>query len=121
MTKDKGNKIYEFYNERLKAHYKHVGFNFPERAWKFDNEFGMQINSSEPARAKIYLDPLRKASSISAPPASTGVIFRIVITEIGLKPIIEEYSLVRVSYSLDPERINNNLDRMKRLYPGGVK
>ena len=121
VTKDKGKEIYEYYKDRLKAHYKQVGFNFPERAWKFGDEFGIQIESSEVAWVKRYLDPLRKKTSITTPTPLNGVVFHIVITEIGLKPTIEEFSLIRIFYSTDREKINTNIEQMKTIYPEGTK
>jgi hypothetical protein len=121
VTKDKGQEIYDYYRERLKTHYKNVGFNFPERAWKFGDEFGIQINSSEVAKVRNYLDPAEKNASIKAPVPSNGVVFHIVITEIGLKPIIQNYSLIKVFYCLDLEKINTNIQQMKTIYPEGVK
>jgi hypothetical protein len=121
VTKEKGKEIYEYYKERLKMHYKNVGFNFPEKAWEFSDEFGIQIKSSEVVWVKRYLDPLRKETSITKPPPTNGVVFHIVITEIGLKPITEEYSLIRIFYSTDRERINKNIERMKKRYPKGVE
>ena len=121
VTKDRGQEIYTYYKDRLKAHYIKVGFNYPEKAWKFGDEFGIQIKSSELAWVKPYLDPLKKENSITAPPPSNGVVFHIVITEIGLKPIIQDYSIIRVFYCLDSGKINTNIEQMKTIYPEGVK
>ncbi len=121
VTKDKGQEIYDYYKDMLKTHYIKVGFNFPEKAWKFDDEFGIQIKSSEVARVGAFLGHLRKDTSIVALPLTNGVIFHIVITEIGLNPVIKNFSFIRIFYSTDPERINVNIERMKKLYPEGVK
>jgi len=117
ITKDKGQEIYDYYRERLKTHYNSVGFNFPESAWKFGDEFGIQINSSEVAKARNYLNPVEKDASIKAPVPSNGVVFHIVINEIGLKPIIQNYSLIKIFYCVDPEKINTNIQHMKTIYP----
>jgi hypothetical protein len=121
VTEGKGQEVYDYYRERLKTHYKNVGFNFPERAWKFGNEFGIQINYSEVAKVGNYLNPAEKSASIKRPVPSNGVVFHIVITEIEPRPIIQNYSLIRVFYCLDPEKINTNIQQMKVIYPEGVK
>lgn len=122
VTKDKGQEVYDYYKEKLNTHYKNVGFNFPERAWEFSgavNSLGMQIKSSEVARVGIYLDPLRREASIPPPP--NGVVFHIEIIQIGLNPVIKDFSLIRVFYCVHPERISANMERMKKLHPEGVK
>jgi hypothetical protein len=124
VTKDTGQEVYDYYRERLKAHYKKVGFNFPEESWKFlgaVNNFGMQIKSSEVAKVGIYLDPLKKGTSIAASPLANGVLFHIEIIQIEPKPVIKDFSLIRIFYCTDPERISANIERMKKLYPEGAK
>jgi len=121
VTKDKGQEIYDYYKDKLKAHYINVGFNFPEKAWKFGNEFGIQIKSSEVAKIGTLLDHLRKNTSIVALPITNGVVFHIVITEIGLNPVLKDFSFIRIFYCTDPEEINTNIQQMKALYPEGVK
>jgi hypothetical protein len=121
VTKDNGQEIYDYYKDKLKAHYIDVGFNFPEKAWKFGNEFGIQIKSSEVARVGTLLDQLRKDTSIAMPPPSKGVVFHIVITQVGLNPIIKDFSFIRIFYCTDPAKINTNIQQMKALYPQGVK
>jgi hypothetical protein len=121
VTKDKGQEIYDYYKDKLKTHYINVGFNFPEKAWKFGSEFGIQIKSSEVAKVGTLLDHLRKGTPIAAPPKKNGVVFHIEITQIGLNPVIKDFSFIRISYSTDPEKINTNIQQMKTLYPEGVK
>jgi len=123
VTKDKGQEVYDYYRERLKTHYKNVGFNFLEESWKSlgaVNNLGMQIKSTEVARVGIYLAPLGKETSVVAP-SPNGVLFHIEIIQIGLPPVIKEFSLIKIFYCTDPEKINLNIDRMKRLYPEGTK
>jgi len=124
VTKDKGQQIYNYYKDTLKAHYKKVGFNFPEESWKYSgalHNLGMQIESSEVAKMRTYFDPARKSVSIKSIHTSNGVVFNISITEIGLKPIIEEYSLIRIFYSTDRESINTNIERMQKRYQKEMK
>ncbi len=121
VTKVNGQEIYDYYREKLRRHYKNVGFNFPEKAWKFGNEFGIQINSSEVARVGTLLDHLRKDASITALPPTNGVVFHIVITQIGLNPVIKDFSFIRIFYCTDREKINTNVQQMKVIYPEGVK
>lgn len=121
VTKVKGQEIYDYYKDKLKAHYINVGFNFPEKAWKFGNEFGIQIKSSEVARVGTLLDHLRKDASITALPPTSGVVFHIVITQLGLNPVIKDFSFIRIFYCTDPEKINTNVQQMKVIYPEGVK
>jgi hypothetical protein len=123
VTKDKGQEVYDYYRERLKTHYKNVGLNFPEESWKFSgaaNSLGMQIKSSEVARVGIYLEPLRKEASIT-PPSLNGVVFHIEIIQIGLNPVIKNFSLIRIFYCTNSEKINTNIQQMKTIYPEGMK
>jgi len=118
VTKDNGQQVYDYYKDRLKSHYKAVGFNFPEKAWKFDDEFGMQIKYYEVSHIALLLDQFKKGSSIISNSQTQGVVFHIVIYQVGLSPIIENFSFVTIGYSKDSERINKNINRMKKLYPG---
>jgi hypothetical protein len=117
VTKDKGKIVYDYYKDKLKAHYKKVGFNFPERAWEFNDEFGIQIRSYEVARVGTYFNPQSKEASKTTVIPMNGMVPHIVIMEIGLMPTIEEYSLIRIYYTTDQEKINKNIDRMKKRYP----
>jgi len=121
VTKDKGQEIYGYYKDKLQAHYRNVGFNFPEKAWKFGNEFGIQVKSSEVAKIGTLLDQLRKNTSVVALPPTNGVVFHIVITEIGPNSVIKDFSFIRIFYCTDREEINTNIQQMKTLYPEGVK
>ncbi len=121
VTRDSAQEIYGYYKDKLKTHYRNVGFNFPEKAWKFGNEFGIQIKSSEVAKVGTLLDHLRKDASVAVSPPTNGVVFHIVITEIGLNPIIKDFSFIRIFYCTDPDKIDTNIRQMKSLYPEGVE
>jgi hypothetical protein len=126
VTKDKAEDIYSYYRDRLKAHYRNVGFNFPERSWKFNHEFGMEIDSCftefcEVARIGKSIDFYKRKTPAKPLIPSSGVVFYIKITKIGLKPIIENFSFVEIYYCIDPEKINMNIERMKKLHPEGVQ
>ena len=116
VTKDKGQEVYDYYRERLKAHYKNVGFNFPEEAWKFlgaVKRLGMQIKSSEVARVGTFLDHLRKGTPIADPPPQNGLVFHIEITQIGVNPVIKDFSFIAISYFTDPDRIGATIQQME--------
>lgn len=71
VSKNKAEDIYNFYKDRLNAHYKEVGFNFPERAWKYSgglHNLGMQIESTEVANLGKFFNLLKKESFIKSPP-----------------------------------------------------
>lgn len=124
VTKDKGQEIYDYYKNRLKAHYIKVGFNFPEESWKSFgavNNLGMQIKPIEIASVGLFLDHLKKDTPIAVSPPLTGVIFQIVIYNIGLSPSIREISMITISYSTDPTSIKQNIERMNKLFPEKVK
>lgn len=116
VTKDKAEDIYNYYKDKLKAHYKKVGFNYPEKFWKFDVAgFGMEIEDIEVAKLG-FLNNVKKDNPLKSPPPSNGVVFHILINKIGLNSTIENYSFIRVYYSIDQEVIKNNIERM-RIYP----
>jgi len=126
VTKDKAEDIYNYYRDRLKAHYRKVGFNFPERSWKFNHEFGMEIDSCftescEVARIEKTIDFYKRKTPAKPPIPSNGVVFYIKITKVGHKPIIENFSFVEIYYCIDPEKINMDIERMKKLHPEGVQ
>jgi len=122
VSKNKAEDVYNFYKDRLKAHYKEVGFNFPEKSWKGFGEFGMEISSTEINRWGDYLEREKKYyKSIKSPLPSNGVVFHIDIERLGIKPFTEDYSLIIVSYSIDQELIKKNIERMKRIFPEGVE
>jgi hypothetical protein len=116
VTKDKGQEVYDYYRERLKTHYKNVGFNFPEEAWKFlgaVKRLGMQIKSSEVARVGTFLDHLREGTPIADPPPPNGLVFHIEITQIGVNPVIKDFSFIAIFYFTDPDRISATIQQME--------
>ncbi len=124
VTQDKGQQVYDYYKDKLKAHYRNVGFNFPEKAWRFSgaiNNLGMQVKSSEVAMVAKHFDLLRKDASFVASPPSNGVVFHIEITQIGLNPVIKDFSLIKIFYCIDSEKINRNMESMRTIYPEGVE
>ena len=126
VTRIKAEDVYNYYRDRLKAHYEKIGFNFPERSWKFDHEFGMEIDSClaescEVARIGKTIDIYKKGTPLKLTIPSNGVVFYIKITKIGLKPVIENFSFIEINYCIDPEKIKMNIDRMKKLHPEGVQ
>jgi hypothetical protein len=48
-------------------------------------------------------------------------LFHIEIIQIEPKPVIKDFSLIRIFYCTDPERISANIERMKKLYPEAAK
>ncbi len=120
VSKDNAEDIYNYYKGRLKTHYEKVGFNYPERAWKFPSDFGMYTQYVEVANIG-FLDYAKNEKSIKSPPPSNGVVFHIIVNKMSLKPIFEDYSFIRVYYSIDQELIKKNIIEMKWLYPEGVK
>jgi hypothetical protein len=121
VTMDNGQQIYDYYKDRLKTHYKKVGFNFPEKAWRFDDEFGIQIKYFEVSHIGLLLDQFKKRPSIVVNPPPQGVVFHIVIYQVGLNPIVRDFSFITIFYSLNNEKIKTNIEQMKVIYPEGVK
>ena len=126
VTKDKAEDIYNYYRDRLKGHYRNVGFNFPERSWKFNHEFGMEIDSCftescEVAPVGKTIDFYKRKTPAKPPIPSNGVVFYIKITKIGLKPVIENFLFIEINYCIDPEKIKMNIERMKKLHPEKVR
>lgn len=124
VTKDNGQHVYDYYKDRLKSHYKAVGFNFPEESWNISgalHNLGMRIKTSEIAKIESYLNPAREKTSIIKIPQTNGMIFNIEITQIGLKPSIKDYSLIRIFYSTDRKSIDESIESIKKLYPEGIK
>jgi hypothetical protein len=125
VTKDKAEDIYSHYRDRLKAHYRNIGFNFPERSWEF-GEFGMKIDSCYTGSCEVApigktIDSYKGEPPAKSPIPLNGVVFHIVITKVGLKPIIKDFSFIKISYCTDPEEINIDIERMKKLHPEGVQ
>ncbi len=124
VSKDKAEDLYNYYRDRLKIHYKQVAFNFPEKSWKFSGavkNLGMQIKNLEVANLGSLLGYSKNEKPVTFPVPSSGVVFHIVIYKIGLMPIIDNYSFIRVFYSTDSEKINANIREMKRMYPKGME
>ena len=122
VSKDKAEDIYNYYRDKLKAHYKKVGFNLPERAWRYSG-LGMKIDSYVIAVGDHgeYLERQKKeGKSIESPPPSNGVIFNIYIYR-GEKSFIQDYSFVTVYYTINQEEIRKNIELYKKLYPEGVE
>lgn len=122
VTKDKPEDIYNFYRDKLKAHYRKVEFNLPEKAWRYSG-LGMKINSYviEVSSLGERLETEIKGKSIKLPPPSDGVIFHIYIYKGGAKSFIQDYSFVTVYYSVNQEEIRKNIELYRKLYPDGVE
>jgi hypothetical protein len=117
VSKDKAEDIYDYYRDRLKAHYKEVGVNIPERFWKTSDEFGIQISHTEVDGWGEYLEAEKKNKHIESPPPKNGVVFHIVIDKGSPASFIEDYSFIRVYYYTDPQVIKKKIDDIKWLYP----
>jgi len=118
VTRDKAEDVYGYYRDKLTTHYKKVGFKYPERSWKY-SDYGMQIDSCyvgscEVATIGRHMDRLKNETPVKSPISSNGVVFRIVITKIGLKSIIENFSFIEVKYCIDPEVIKTNITYIRR-------
>ena len=91
VSKDKEEDIYNFYKDRLKAHYRKVGFSLPERRWGASgikvNRLGMEIDvyRSTPDSIGNYWERKRKEGKSIKPPLSlNGIVSTIIIDRGGL-------------------------------------
>ncbi|MEW6110435.1 MAG: hypothetical protein AB1632_14920 [Nitrospirota bacterium] len=122
-SRDKAEVIYNYFKNKLKAHYKKVGFNLPEKAWDY-SELGMKIDSyvTEAGDYGVYLEKEKeKGKSVKSLPPPTGVIFNIRIVKGGAKSFIQDYTFITVYYSVNQEELRKNIDVYKKLYPEGVE
>jgi len=117
VSKDKAEDIYKFYSGGLKKHFKNVGFHFPEDSWEFSREFGIQIESIEVDQWGNYLDRKRKDKPIKSPLPLNGVVFHIVIDKGSPKSFIQDFSFIKIYYSINPDVIKKNIEDHRKLYP----
>jgi len=140
VAKAKAEDIYDYYRDKLKEHYNKAGFSAPESAWKSQDmrfpQFGIKISTTEFSKWGNFLELMKivmkqevtqlyyhgpefKRLTKSSPVPPDGLVLVISI-EKGDK-IIPEYALIKVYYLTDPEAIKENIEAVKKRYPGGME
>jgi hypothetical protein len=118
-SKEGAEHIYKYYIDKLKAHYKDIGLIFSKRDWKradLVKDYGMEIRKLR----HLFIDELGKSlehkkemEQIKSPPPSGGMVSQIVIFRVGLLPVVDNYSVIKIIYKTDQKEINDGIERMK--------
>jgi len=119
VSKDDPEKIYDFYKDKLIEHFKKIGFNFPERSWKYNHDFGIQINHYgidivakivNSAEGKNVFPGLLESDSLKGNLPAEGAIFNIKIYKgVFAENLINEYSWIEVLYDIEPNAIERKM------------
>jgi hypothetical protein len=123
VTKSKAEDVYEYYKDRLVAHFKEKGFNAPEIGWYMRELEGMQKKRIEIDRIEMYLDSYleiaRQSDQLKSPPLEGGLLFQIQLWELIMEPAVGTFTFVQVDYATAPDLIKKMIDdaekREKRL------
>lgn len=110
VSKDKAEDIYNYYSEKLKAHYKQIDLNLPEKFWEFEDEFGIQIRTVEVDRWGETLDYLIKEKPLKSPLQKNGAVFHIVLHKGGAKSFIQGYTFIEIYYTTSSELIRKKIE-----------
>lgn len=107
-----GKDIYNFYTDKLKEHFNKIGFYYPEKFWRWASEWGMQNEFDYYYDVGKHLERIVKYKQ--APTRlPDGAIFRIIIENIAMRSIIDNYSYIYIYYTIDPVAIKENIERSK--------
>jgi hypothetical protein len=134
-TKAKTQDIYDHYRDKIKAHYKGVGLNFPESKWNVHDmrspQFGMKITTirlselgpfmklmeivmKQEVTQLFHHGPELKRLTKSSRIPLDGLIFYIQIDK-GDESI-SDYSFIKIFYSIDPDENKKTLEKMNKQY-----
>lgn len=124
VSKDAPEKIYDFYKDKLIEHFKKIGFNFPERSWKYNHEFGIQINHYgidivdkilSSLEDKYILHGGLESSLLKGQLPAGGAIFNIKIYKgIFAENLINEYSWIVILYDIEPNAIERKMKESRK-------
>ena len=135
VTKAKTQDIYDYYRDKIKAHYKGGGLNFPESKWNVHDmrspQFGMKMTTIRLSELGPFLKlmeivmkqevtqlfhhgpELKRLMKDSRIPLD-GLIFYIQIDK-GDESILG-YSFIKIFYSIDPDENKRTLEKMNTKY-----
>jgi hypothetical protein len=115
VSKDAPEKIYNFYRDKLIDHFKNIGFDYPERSWKYNFDFGIQIHHDgidivakivNSAEGKNVFPGLLESNLFKGNLPAVGAIFNIKIYKgVFAENLINEYSWIEVLYDIEPNAI----------------
>jgi hypothetical protein len=115
VTKSKAEDVYEYYNDRLAAHFEEKGFYCPEFGWLTDKLQGMQKDRSEIDRIEMFLDSYlgiaRQSEQLKSPPPGGGLLFQIQLNELTIEPAVGTFTYVLVDYATAPDLIKKKIDK----------
>jgi hypothetical protein len=116
VTRDSAEKVYDYYRDRLKAHYDELGMIYPERKWKISgisDILGIRIDRIRINQNWRGLERQKTQKQIVTPPPSDGMLAHIIIYRIGVSPITDNFSLIKYHYMSDQEKVRKEIERMK--------
>jgi hypothetical protein len=124
VSKDPPEKIYDFYRDKLIEHFKKIGFNFPENFWKYNHDFGIQINHYgidivakivNSAEGKNVFPGLLESNPLRGNLPAGGAIFSIKIYKgVFAENLIDEYSWIEVLYDIEPNAIERKMKESRK-------
>lgn len=134
-AKAKTQDIYDYYRDKIKAHYKETGLNFPESKWNvhdmISSQFGMKMTTIRLSELGPFLKlmeivmkqevtqlfhhgpELKRLTKSSRIPLD-GLIFYIQIDK-GDESI-PNYSFIKIFYSIDPDENKRTTEKMNKQY-----
>jgi hypothetical protein len=128
VSKDDPEKIYDFYKDKLNEHFRDIGFNFPERSWKYNLEFGIQITHDgidivtkivNSAKGKNVFPGLLESNLLKGKVPDGGAIFNIKIYRgVFAENLIKEYSWIEIYYDFEPNVIEGKMKECKSIMDG---
>ena len=124
VSKDNPEKIYNFYKDKLQEHFRNLGFSFPERSWKYNHEFGIQIDHYgidivntilSSLEDKYILHGTIESNSYKGNLPAGGAIFNIKIYRgVFAENLINEYSWIEILYDIEPNAIVRKMKKSRK-------
>jgi hypothetical protein len=124
VSKDNPENIFNFYKDKLNNHFKSIGFNFPEKSWKYNHEFGIQIDHYgidvvdtilSSLEDKYILHGTLESNSFKGTLPTEGAIFNIKIYKgVFAENLISGYSWIIVLYDIEPYAIERKMRETKQ-------
>jgi hypothetical protein len=118
VTRDSAEEVYDYYRDKLKAHYDEIGMIYPEIIWKYSgvsDELGVRFKKVMIDQNWRGLERQKKQKQIVSPPPPDGMLANIVIFRVGLSPITDNFSIIRYYYMSDQEKVRKKIERMKSI------
>lgn len=112
VTKAEHEKVYDYYRKELQKYYKQIWLNYE----KWGYAYGIEKEFLKLTEFNAFMKKIEKGTLIEAIP-DDGLISKIKICRIGVKHVVKDFSIIKISYSMDRNWIREEIEMMRSLHP----